>query len=138
MADYIPLIIAALSLVGSAAASIYSFQERKAKQALDEASAAKTLGESYQGLVQTLEGRVDDLEEDLAREKGLRAEVERRAMVLANKIGTLELQLDQERQARLVAEQRVEALSERVAALEKENRELKQENAILRAELLDN
>lgn len=108
MIDYLPLIVAAISLIGSAVAFILSSQERKANQALKQASAAHKLGESYKGLIESLETRVDNLEQEIIDQKKLRR----------------------------AAEKEVEQLSKRVTALELENSQLIAENKLLR-DLLD-
>ncbi len=108
MIDYLPLIVAAISLIGSSVAFILSSQERKANQALKQASAAHKLGESYKGLIESLETRVDNLEQEIIDQKKLRR----------------------------AAEKEVEQLSKRVTALELENSQLIAENKLLR-DLLD-
>lgn len=64
--DILPVIIAAVSLIGSGIAFLMSTRERKSQSAMFEASATQTIGESYKGLIETLEIRVSKLEGEVS------------------------------------------------------------------------
>jgi len=137
MIDYLPYIIAIISLIGSAATFFLTSRQRDAKVALDRADTAQKIAESYSSLVQSLQKQVRELERDLNSERNRREEAVTR---LENDLREerarremLEKQIARERRARIEAETRVTELAGRVSALELENKTLKAENAQLKS-----
>ena len=87
MIEYVPWILAAISIIGSAAAFILSY---KGKKELDSATATHEISQSYKELIESLEKRVGRLEDDLHDEKRMRRKAEGLVEELTRRVSALE------------------------------------------------
>ena len=122
MIDFLPLLIAVISLGGSAITFILTAKQRKA-------TATRDVTESFRLLVESLQA---ELEAEREKRRTQIAELKDDAATEKVHRELLEKQIAVEREARIKAEMRVTELGDRVSALENENAELKAENARLR------